>query len=171
MNCICDPRCQVRVAATAFRQKLKLVPLTALSFKMVVAGWLLEFYVLATPKVISGCVPTCDSVHSRWLYSAAPLGDQTASILTWYPTQTHCLDTEPTSPCPILMMQNTCRGVGRQEHLHKLELLLQWQQIPFWKPPMWHTFDVFMRLQLAAYIFSYTEDGKNMAERETIWCS
>ena len=36
----------------------------------------LEFYVLATSKVISGRVPTCDSVHSWRFYSAATLGDQ-----------------------------------------------------------------------------------------------
>ena len=34
------------------------------------------FYILATPKFLSGWVQTCDSAHSSWLYSAAPLGDQ-----------------------------------------------------------------------------------------------
>ena len=29
----------------------------------VYVGWLLEFYVLATPNIISGQVPTCDSVY------------------------------------------------------------------------------------------------------------
>ena len=33
----------------------------------------LSFYVLATSKVTSEWVPTCDSVHKCWLYSAAPL--------------------------------------------------------------------------------------------------
>ena len=46
-------------------------------------GWLLV-YVLATPKVISGWVPTCSSAHSWWLYSAAPLRDQAAVTITWY---------------------------------------------------------------------------------------
>ena len=38
--------------------------------------WLLEFDILAASKVISGRVPTCDSVHLWPLYSATPLGDQ-----------------------------------------------------------------------------------------------
>ena len=45
-------------------------------------------YVLATSKVISGRVSTCDSVHSWQLYSAAWLGDQATSTMTWYPTVT-----------------------------------------------------------------------------------
>ena len=32
-------------------------------------GWLLQFYALATSKVISGRIPICDSVHSWWLYN------------------------------------------------------------------------------------------------------
>ena len=32
-------------------------------------------YIIATSKVISGMVLTCDSVHSWWCYSAAPLGN------------------------------------------------------------------------------------------------
>ena len=52
----------------------------------------LLFYVLATYNVIAGRVLTCDSLQ----YSGAPLGDQAA--------QSHYLDTEPTSPCPILIM-------------------------------------------------------------------
>ena len=38
-------------------------------------GWLLEFYVLAISKVISGCVATYDSAHTWRLYSAASMGD------------------------------------------------------------------------------------------------
>ena len=37
--------------------------------------YLLLFYVLATSKIISGHVSSCDSAHSRRLYSAAPLGN------------------------------------------------------------------------------------------------
>ena len=44
--------------------------------------WLLELYILATSKDISGRVPTCDSVHSWHLYSVASLGDKAASIMT-----------------------------------------------------------------------------------------
>ena len=36
-------------------------------------GWVLEFYLLAISKIISGRVPTCESGFSRWLYSVAPL--------------------------------------------------------------------------------------------------
>ena len=42
----------------------------------------LLFYVLATSKVISWSVLSCDSVHSRRLYSAAPLGTQVISTMT-----------------------------------------------------------------------------------------
>ena len=47
---------------------------------------LLEFYVLAKSKAISGYVPTCGSVYSWRLYSAAPLGDGAISTMTRYPT-------------------------------------------------------------------------------------
>ena len=48
-------------------------------------GCLLELYVLATSKVISGWVLTCDSAHSWWLYSAAPLGDWIICTMSEYP--------------------------------------------------------------------------------------
>ena len=69
---------------------------------------LLSSYVLVTSKVISGWVPTCDSVHSWWLCSAAPLGNQAISTMTRYPTQLHY----PIliSPCPILIMLSTWLG-------------------------------------------------------------
>ena len=54
-------------------------------------GWLLhrllEFYVLTTFKVTSRQVPTCDSSQSWWVYSAAPLGNQTwchSTLLSWH---------------------------------------------------------------------------------------
>ena len=43
---------------------------------------LLLFYILATSKGIPVWVLTCDSVHSWWLYSAAPLGDQATNTMT-----------------------------------------------------------------------------------------
>ena len=46
---------------------------------------LLMFCTLATYKIMSGPAPTCDSAHSWWLYSAAPLGNQFTSTMTWYP--------------------------------------------------------------------------------------
>ena len=64
------------------------------------------FCVIAISKVISEQLPTCDSVNSWWLYSAAPLGNQSASTMTWYPTQAHDPCTEPTNLYPIL-------GAGR----------------------------------------------------------
>ena len=41
-------------------------------------GWLLEFYIQATSKVISGLISTCDSVRSWIHYSAAQLRDHAA---------------------------------------------------------------------------------------------
>ena len=66
-------------------------------------GWLLESYILATPKVISGCVPTCDSTHSWRLNSASLLGHQSAGTMT----QPHYPDNELTSPCHTLVMLST----------------------------------------------------------------
>ena len=51
--------------------------------------WLLEFYSLATSRVITGQVPTYDNVHSWHIYSAAPLGDQATRTRTLYPTESH----------------------------------------------------------------------------------
>ena len=56
-------------------------------------------------------VPTC--VHSWRLYSAPPFGNQAASTMTWYPTQSHYPVTEPTSPCPILLMPSTKLGSNK----------------------------------------------------------
>ena len=41
------------------------------------------------------------------LYSAATLGDQSASTLLYYPDHFHYPDIEPTSPCLILIMPST----------------------------------------------------------------
>ena len=84
----------------------------------------LGLYVLAASRVISGTTLT---VHSKWLYSGAPLGNQTTgtvygwfvplysclrTLTEWYrcpgtmiqiPTQTHYPDTEQTSPFPIVV--------------------------------------------------------------------
>ena len=68
---------------------------------------LLLFYVLATSKVISGRVLTCDSVHSWRLYSITPMGNHAFSTVTWYRTQSHYPYTEPTSPCSLLIRPNT----------------------------------------------------------------
>ena len=84
-------------------------------------GWILAwarlllFYIPAISKAISGLVPTWDSSRSWWLYSAAPLGSQAISTMTWYPTQSHYPDTEPNSPCSILIMPNTWLGSDKYE--------------------------------------------------------
>ena len=70
--------------------------------------WL--FYVLETSKVISGWVPTHDSVYSWQLYIAISLGHEAAGTMTCYPTQSHFPDTESTSPCPILIIPSARLG-------------------------------------------------------------
>ena len=49
---------------------------------MYIFDWLLEFYIRATSKDISGWVPTWDNVHSWGLYSVGPLEDQNATTMT-----------------------------------------------------------------------------------------
>ena len=80
----------------------------------------LLFYVLATSNVISGWILTCDSSHSWWLYSAAPLGQQTASTMTWNLFQSYYPDNEPTSPCPILIMPSTWLGSDKYQFCKSL---------------------------------------------------
>ena len=60
-------------------------------------------YSLATPKVISGWAPTCDSASSWTLCSAELLGNLFGSTLTQYLIQSHYRDTEETSPCPNVL--------------------------------------------------------------------
>ena len=83
------------------------------------------FYVLATSKVITGWVPTCDSAHIMRLHNAASLGHQTASIMIWYPTQSHCPDAEPNSPCSILIMPSARPWSNKYEFYKSLLLLDQ----------------------------------------------
>ena len=79
--------------------------------------WLLELYVLATSKVISGCVRTYDSVNSWLLYSASPLRNQAAYMMTQYPTQSHYPNTELTSPYSILLMPSSRVGCENDNFL------------------------------------------------------
>ena len=79
------------------------------------AGWLLEFYVLATSNFISGQPPTCDGVHSWWLHSAAPLGDQAASTMTWYLIQSHYPDTECARPCHTITILSIWPGSDKYQ--------------------------------------------------------
>ena len=72
---------------------------------------LLELYNLAKFTVIFKWVLTCDpdSAQSSQFYSAAPLGDQKNSTMT----QSHYLDHEPTSPCPIILMPMALLGCNK----------------------------------------------------------
>ena len=54
------------------------------TYRETVVGWLLEFNVLATSKVIPGWVPTCDSAYPMRFYRDLPLGEQGAGTMTWY---------------------------------------------------------------------------------------
>ena len=65
--------------------------------------WLLEFYILATFKVISGWVLICGSTKSWQLYSTAPLGNEATDNMIQDPTQAHYPDTEPTSLASLIM--------------------------------------------------------------------
>ena len=53
------------------------------------ADGLLGIYILVTSMVISGRVLPSDNAHSWWLHSAALMGDQAASTMTRYPTQSY----------------------------------------------------------------------------------
>ena len=82
---------------------------------------LLVFYIPTTSKVISGRAPTCERVHLWWRYSAAPLGNQTTSTMTQYPTQFHYLNTELTSHHPVLLlMPNAKLGSNKYKLLKSL---------------------------------------------------
>ena len=57
-------------------------------------GWLLEFYILVTLKVISGKALTYDNAHSWCVHSesidnASPLGNKSTGTVTQYPTQSY----------------------------------------------------------------------------------
>ena len=71
---------------------------------------LLLFYVLATSKIISGCVPICNSVHGDFI-----LLPQATGTVNCYLTQLHYPDTEPTSPCPILIMPSARLGSDKYQ--------------------------------------------------------
>ena len=78
---------------------------------------LLLFYVLLTSKIIAECV--WFSAYLWWLYSAAllRLRNQAATNISWYPTQSHYLDTGLTSPCPNLIMLSTWLGTDKYQFL------------------------------------------------------
>ena len=55
------------------------------------------------------------SAHSWRLYSAVSQEHQTTSTMTCYPTQSPYPDTEPTSPCPILIMTSIRLGSDKYQ--------------------------------------------------------
>ena len=83
----------------------------------------LLFCILVTSKVISRRVLICDNARSWRLYSVSPLGDQDASTMTWYFSQSHYRYSEPTSPCPILIMLSAWLGYDKYHFLrHSFDL-------------------------------------------------
>ena len=67
---VCPVRCPLGAAYTCITLQ-KVSPSNTTHFQCVPCGvlvygeWCLLFYILATPKVISGWEPTCDSVEAR----------------------------------------------------------------------------------------------------------
>ena len=95
-------------------------------------GWLLGFYILATSKVITGWVPSCDSAQSWWFYSVAPLGNQATSTMTQSPSQSHCSDTEPNRPCRVLLMLNARLGSNKYQFYTSLVNIAPRQYLDGW---------------------------------------
>ena len=62
---------------------------------------LLEYCILATLKVISGWVATCDNVRSCWAYRSVQLGNQAPATMPWYTTLWNYPDSELTNSYPI----------------------------------------------------------------------
>ena len=76
---------------------------------------LLLFYVVATHLVATHLSSYKDwyrlvTVCTHGDFSVAPLGNQAASTMIWYPTQSHYPDTEPTNLCLTLIMRGTWQG-------------------------------------------------------------
>ena len=82
-------------------------------------GWLLGFYYLAT-YVLSGHLPMCDSAQSWRLHSAAPLGNQAVSTHDLISHWSYYPNTEPTSPCSILIIARTWLGSGKYQFCKSL---------------------------------------------------
>ena len=53
---------------------------------------------------------TCDSAHSWQLYSTVSLELEAAGTMTCYPSMAHYPDTQPTNPCPVLIMLSARLG-------------------------------------------------------------
>ena len=101
IQCSCVVGCRLKISRPNKAHVLHLIVHTVID---------MLFYILATAKVISEWVLTCDGAHSWWLYSPAPLGNQTFSTMPWYPTQWHYPDAGPANPCPIVIMLSIWLG-------------------------------------------------------------
>ena len=73
---------------------------------------LLWLYTQATSKTKCADLGQC-ALMATWY----PMVNQAASTMTWYPTQSFCPDSEPTSPCPMLIMPSTQLGSDKYQHL------------------------------------------------------
>ena len=115
-----------------------------------------QFYLLATSTVIAGWVQTCDSAGSCRFVTVrihgdfkvvAPLGDQAASTITWFPIQSHYPDAEIT--IHILVMSSARLGSDKYQFCKSL-VWLDWDSnslpslheaciLPSWPPhlAMW----------------------------------
>ena len=93
------------------------------------------FTFLATSKVISGGVLTCDSTHSWCLYSVVPLGDQATSTMS----QSHYPDIEPSNPCAILIIPSTWLSSGKYQFDKSLAWLDQGSNphLPYPRPVLY----------------------------------
>ena len=76
-------------------------------------------------------VLTWDSVHSWWLYCAAPLGNQAANTMTWYPTKSHYPNIELTSHCIIVLLPNAMLGSDKYQFDKSLVWLDQQPNSPY----------------------------------------
>ena len=88
------------------------------------------FNILATSIVISGQAPTCDSVHSSWLSSAAPVGDLAVDTMNWYLMQSDYPNAVLTSPCPILLIPSA--RLGSDEYQFYMSFV--WLRLVFKSP-------------------------------------
>ena len=85
--------------------------------------WLRGFCNQGTSWVTSGPAESCQSVHSLWLYSAAPQGCEATGTMTQCSNQSQYPDTEKISPCSVLLMPSTRLGSDKNG-LYKSLLLL-----------------------------------------------
>ena len=70
-------------------------------------------------------------IHGQ-LHCAAPLENQATSTMIKYPTQLHYPATEPTSPCPILIMPSAWLGSDKYTFIYvTLSHIVSWLLIHF----------------------------------------